>query len=217
MSTTQGSKDPQHDGLTTEQVEERKRLGLAPDAPEELVLAARSEQPGKDDPEASKKEATVLDWLLGPTAPLAFDCVAHVDTPDGRQDLTFHFLQVDDKRLDELEKEHSEQTLMGRNVDRLMLNAAIVAEATVYFEDADGKRVDPKSPEFRGPIGSVADPMRARFKFQPGILGAVAEEIRGAAGLAMDRVEGAERAQGKLPGEPRQSGDHSITTAVGNS
>lgn len=215
MSTQSSSE--QHDGLSQEQVEERKRLGLAPDAPEELVLAARSEQPDKDDPEAAKKEATVLDWLLGPTEPLEFDCVAHVDTKDGRQKLVFHFKQLDDTRLDELEKEHSEQTLMGRNVDRLMLNAAIVAEATLYLEDADGKQVDPKSAEFRGPIGSVVDPMRTRFKFQPGILGAVAEEIRGAAGLAMDRVEGAERAQGKLPGEPRQSGEHSIATAVGNS
>lgn len=210
--------DPQrHDGLTKEQKEERARLGLAPDAPEELVLAARNEQPGKDDPEAAKKEATVLDWLLGPTEPLEFDCVTHVDTKDGRQDLTFHFRQVDDTKLDALEKEHSEQTLMGREVDRLQLNAAIVAEATLYFEDADGKQVDPKSKEFRGPIGSIAEPMRARFKFQPGILGSVAEEVRMAAGLSTDRVEGAERAQGKLPGEPRQTGEHSITSAVGNS
>jgi hypothetical protein len=215
MSTTQSSKE-RHDGLTEEQVEERKRLGLAPDAPEALVEAARSEL-GKDDPEGPKKEATVLDWLLGPTEPLEFDCVAHVDTADGRQDLTFHFRQVDDTRLDELEKEHSEQTLMGREVDRLMLNAAIVAEATLYLEDADGNQVNPKSEKFRGPIGTVADPMRARFKFQPGILGAVAEEIRMAAGLSTDRVEGAERAKGKLPGEPRQAGEQSIATAVGNS
>lgn len=210
----QNSKE-RHDGLSQEQVEERTRLGLAPDAPEALVTAARDELE-KEDPAAAKKEATVLDWLLGPTVALEFNCVAHVDTKDGRQDLTFHFRQVDDTRLDELEKEHSTQTLMGREVDRLMLNAAICAEATIYFEDKDGNQVDPKSDQFRGPV-PMADAMRTRFKFQPGILGSVAEEIRMAAGLSTDRVEGAERAQGKLPGEPRQTGEQSITSAVGNS
>lgn len=199
--------------LADERLEERKRLGLADDAPEELVLAARGEAAEKDDPDGSKKEATVLAWLLGPTEPLEYDCVAHVDTPEGRQDLTFHFRQLDGTRLDTLEKENTEQGILGMKIDRPALNAAMVGEATLYLEDADGNQVDPKSEQFRGPIPLVSDAMRGRWQYQPGILTAVAEEIRVAAGLSNDRVEEAHRAKGKKA----QSAEQSIAEAVGGS
>jgi hypothetical protein len=53
--------------------------------------------------------------------------------------------------------------------------------------------------------------MRARFKFQPGILAQVAQEIDVAAGLTPDRVKRAQRSA------PTPSAAQSTTSAVGNS
>lgn len=204
--------------LKAERLDERERLGLPPDAPEELVKAARGEAAEKDDPDGSRKEATVLAWLLGDTKPLEFDCDAWMDTPDGRQKLVFHFRQLDGSKIDELEKENSEQTLLGRTVDRPRLNAALVASALIYFEDGDGNQVrlddETQAARFRGPIPSLIEPMLTRFRYQPGILAQVAEEIRVAAGLGGDRVDTARRAEGKAPSQPASK---TIAEAVGGS
>lgn len=216
MSTTTQEKDKgnQHGSdLTPEQIEARRGLGLSPDAPDEMVRAAEGNVAEAGDEQGNIEEASVLDWVLGPTEPLEFDCRTWIDTEKGRQLLIFHLIQIDDTAIERLEKEHSEVTLMGRTVDRPMLNAAKVAEATLYLEDADGKQTDPHARDFRGPVPSLADAYRGRFKFQPGILGMVAQEIDAMAGMTGDRVEGAKRAPGKKAASPQ---DQSIAAAMGN-
>ena len=214
MSTTQTKQqDKPQPGSDEDLAQRRKELGLAADAPIELIEAAEAKIE-KDDPEGDAKEAKVLDFLLGPTKALEFDVETWVDTDAGREKLVFHIVQLDDTKLDELEKEHTTIEGFARTVDRLQLNAAIAAEATLYLEDSKGRQVDPKSKEFRGPIPDTADAMRGRFRFQPGILTGIAEEVRGAAGLLSNRVGEAQQAPGK---EPSANGDETIATAVGNS
>jgi hypothetical protein len=203
--------EPEAEQTEQEREDQRRRdLGLPLDAPEELVAAAEGDTPARDDETGDEKEATVLDFLLGPTVPLEFDVDTFIDTPSGREKLVFHIKQIDDTRIDELEKDHSEGEGPFRRVNRIMLNAAKVAEATVYLEDADGRRIDPGAPEFRGPIPDRADAFRGRFKFQPGILSMVASEIDAAAGMTNDRVGTARRA-------PTGTAEKSIATAVKNS
>lgn len=187
----------------------RRELDLPLDAPDELVEAAQGHVARKDEPEGDKQDIAVLDFLLGPTTPLEYDVDTFIDTPEGRGKLTFHLKQLDDKKIDDLEKEHSTGEGPFRVVDRPSLNAALVAEATMFFQDPTGKVVVPGSKEFRGPIPSAADALRGRFKFQPGVISMVAEEVRAAAGMTNDRV-GAARLS-------KVSGEQVIANAVGNS
>jgi hypothetical protein len=187
----------------------RVDLGLAPDAPDGLVEAAEDNIDESSAEHAAHKEAQVLNFLLGPTVALEYDCVAQIDTPEGREPLTFHFHQLDDSRLNEIEDEHATGEGPFREVDRVAMNAAKVADATEYLEDKDGRRVEVGSKEFRGRVPDRGAAMRARFKFQPGILAQVAQEIDVAAGLTNDRVKRAERS--------RPTAAQSTTSAVGNS
>jgi hypothetical protein len=190
---------------------ERARVsGLSEDAPEELLDAAEGEVADKTDRIGDEEEATVLDFLLGPTTPLEYDVDAMIDTPKGLQKLTLHFRQVDDTRMVALEDEWTEGIGPFAKVDRLMLNAAKVAEAGIYVVDTKGRKVELASHEWRGPIPSVADAVRGRFKFQPGILSSWAAEIDATAGMTNNRVGEARRAA-------PVSAEETITSAVGNS
>lgn len=189
--------------------ERRRDLGLPEDAPEEVVEAAEAKIADREDPDGDEQEATVLNFLLGPTVALEFDVDALIDTPTGREELTFHFKQLDDTRIKELEDEWTEGEGPFGRVNRLMLNAAKVAEATLYLADKDGRKVEINSSEFRGPIPNPIDAVRGRFKFQPGILSSVAQEIDAAAGMMNNRVGQARRAA--------PATDKTIATAVGNS
>lgn len=190
-----------------------EKIGLPAGTPEEVVEAAELDKLAETgDESADRAEATVLTWLLGPTEALEFDVDAWMDTPTGRQKLTFHFRQLSDTRITELEAEHRQGEGPFAEVDRIMLNAAKVAEATVYLQDADGRKVEIDGQEFRGPIPSSADAMRGRFKFQPGILSMVASEIDGAAGMRNDRVGAAKRSTEKTP-----SAESTIASTIGKS
>lgn len=202
---------PEGDGERERTPAEQRRedLGLSPDAPDGLVEAAEDNIDESSAERAAHKEAQVLNFLLGPTVALEYDCEAQIDTPEGREPLTFHFRQLDDTRLNEIESEHATGEGPFRTVDRVAMNAAKVADATIYLEDKDGRQVDIGSKEFRGRVPDRGAAMRARFKFQPGILAQVAQEIDVAAGLTPDRVKRAERST--------VSAAQSMANAVGNS
>lgn len=185
--------------LTPEQ--ERAALGLPEDAPQSVVDAARGRVPDKG-PEGDEVEAGALNWLLGPAPPLEYDIKTMIDTPAGTEPLTFHIRQLDDTEIQKLEQEHTTGSGPFATLDRPMLNAAKAAKATLYMVDATGKRTEPSSAEFRGPVPAPEDAMRLRFKKQPGILISVAQEIDRVAGFSPERVGVAEKA---------------MSTAVGNS
>jgi hypothetical protein len=186
--------------------------GLPPGSPEEMVEAAELTAEGSDlaapgDESGDQAEATILNFLLGPTEPLEFDVDTWIDTPTGRQKLVFHIRQLADTRIEELEEECRIGEPPLSRIDRPRLNAAKVAEATVYIADADGRKVTLNSTEFRGPVPELGAALRGRFRFQPGILAMVAAEVDGVAGMREDRVGGARRA----------SAEATITSTVGKS
>lgn len=173
--------------------------GLPEGAPESLADAARGEEiDGKDEYQA-------LDFVLGPTTPLEFDIDAKVETPKGLRKLTFHVRQLEN--VASIEAEYRKDTGDPfAAVDLEGLNAAIVARATLYIQDASGRKIKPTDAAFLGEGDEVIpDPdiaMKVRFKYQPGILSGIAREVRQVGGWGGDRVESAER---------------SIREAVGNS
>jgi hypothetical protein len=175
---------------------------LPPDAPELLVKASRGDVPDSNDKRGDLEEAGALTWLLGATEPIEYDVKATLDTPEGQKPFTFHIRQLDGAVIEALERE----SMLGEGpfarIDRRNLNAAKCAAATMYMVDETGEKTEPKSEEFRGRIPTPKDAMRERFKFQPGLLAALAVEIDRIAGFTPDRVGVAEKA---------------ITIAAGNS
>jgi hypothetical protein len=200
-------REPGAEGETED--EARRRLGANDDAPRELLLAADGHIPDKDDPDGDRKEATVLSFLLGDTVPLEFDVEALIETPDGRQVLTFHFRQLDDKTIEDLERRFTTQGPFGGEINRKMLNVAKVAAATVYLQDKDGKRQQ-LDESFRGRLPNNEEALAGRFRFQPGVLKGVAEEIDGAAGMNNDRV-------GVAKSAPSQTLEQTAAAAAKNS
>lgn len=212
--SSMGGKPPESPETQHEKDVKQARVdaGVSPDAPDELLEAADGLVPAADDEQGAEAESTVLNWLLGPTEALEYDVEAFLDTPTGRQKLVFHIKQLPDSRISELEKEHTEGEGPFGTVDRAQLNAAKVAEATVYIEDRDGRQVDLGSKEFRGQVPAAVDAVRGRFRFQPGIIQQVAQEVDVIAGMTTDRVNKAKRAAAK-----QKSQAQTITAAVGNS
>lgn len=207
MSTETTEQKKQKEAEERELAERRKALGLSADAPIELIEAAEDKLE-KGDEEADKKEAAVLDFLLGPTTALEYDVRTWIDTPKGRGPLHFHLKQLPDTRIEEIEEECSSMEGMRRVTDRKRLNAMLVAEATEFLVDASGRKVEVGSAEFRGPIPSASEAFLGRFRYQPGILPMVADEVRAAAGLTPDRVE---------EGKQVASGEETMAIAVKNS
>lgn len=202
---------------TEEQREERRRieLGLPRDAPEQLVRAAEDDLDddgtAEGKAEANQDEVAVLDFLLGPTKALEYDLDAIIDTDKGPGVLTFHFRQIRDKRIEELEAEHTTGEGAFAQIDRVSLNAAKVAEAVLYLKDRTGHKTKLVDEEFLGQgIGDPFDAVKARFQYQPGIIDRVAAEIDAAAGMSNGRVGFA-----KIAKSP--STEEGLSSAVGNS
>lgn len=203
--------------------EETKVAGLPEDAPAELHDAAA----GK--PVTEKGERRGLKWLLGATRAPEYDVDVEYDTPDGMAMLTFHIRSVDGRRIVALENEHSGDGPFGQ-LDDIAFNAALAAEGTLFIEDEAGERIEPDSAEFRGaPDIPAALAMEKRFKYQDGLLGGVAGEIRRLGGWEPDRVKRARRsiagrsgeaASRRLrEGEPAAASpaERAVEAAVGNS
>lgn len=140
------------------------------------------------------EERSALDWLLGATVAMEYDVTVQYDTPDGLKPLIFHFRQLDGARIDEIDAEHRRGDGPFAKLDVQAFNAALVAEATVFFTDPSGKRTDPRSEEFRGGVPSPALAVQARFKKQSGLLEGVAGAIREASAYGPDRIGTAQRA-----------------------
>jgi hypothetical protein len=212
MSDTQ--RQPGPDNETDEEREARleaerieRERGLPGGAPEGLRAAADGEALPAD--KAAEMEAGALDFLCGDNPPVPFTVEATVEAKEGPRKVTFHMVQLDGDRLDELEKEHrreDEGPLFG-TVNVFALNCAIVAEATRFMVDPKGGKVEVGDPKF---IGSSIAPRYAferAFKRQPGIANMIAAEVRRMAGLQEDLVGKAKR----------ENAERTMTTAVGNS
>lgn len=191
-----------------------KKVGLPPGTPEAAVEAAELDEVAESgDKAADEAEATVLNWLLGPTEALEFDVETQIDTDDGRQPLTFHLRQLADTEIEKIEEANRTGEGPFAEMDMPEFNAELIAAAGIYLKDKDGRKVALDSTEFRGPVPSTAGALRGRFRYQPGILSMVASEIKSMAGLRNDRVGEAKRSEEKSP----PSAEASIAKLTGNS
>lgn len=204
-TTKQNPQDPEAEQKAA--ADRRREFGLPADAPEELLEAAEADVLDKGDPEGGEKEAKVLDFLLGPTTAIEYDVETLVDTPTGREAVTFHLKQIPDDLIYKLEDEHTDGIGPFATIDRPRLNAAKVAAAAIYIKDASGRKVELASNEFRGVIPDTAEALRGRFRFQPGIISMLAQEVDAIAGMSNDRVGRA----------TRSVQEQTIAKAVGNS
>lgn len=163
----------------------------ADDLPDATPQAIKDVANGKVVDAAAEVDA--LDWLLGKSAPVPFTVPVQYETPRGRAKLIFHMHQLDAKRLDQIDAEHRAGDGPFAKLDTLGFNAAVVVEATDLIESATGRKVSPQSEEFRGGVPTPELAMQVRFKFQPGILEGITEQVRQMAGMSNDRVGTAQR------------------------
>jgi hypothetical protein len=138
-------------------------------------------------------EVDGLEWLLGKSAPVPFKVPVDYETPQGRVKLVFHMHQLDAKRLDQIDAENRAGDGPFAKLDTLAFNAAVAVEATDKIVSSSGREVSPRSEEFRGGLPSPELAMQLRFKFQPGLLEGLAEQVRQMAGMSSDRVGTAQR------------------------
>lgn len=160
-------------------------------APDGLKDAAR----GHADEVDAEQESEALNFLLGRTQPLLYDVPVKYDTPHGQKQLVFVVKQLDGERILEIEKENRKGDGPFAELDDVMANAQMVAEACVAIVDKrTGAEVVPDSEEFIGGApGGATMAMRVRFKYQSGILDGVSGQIRSVSGYNPSRVEAATR------------------------
>lgn len=189
-------------GVRPERNGEPKPSDALPGGSPDGLNEAADAEPGKpafanqSPEEAVDKEAGALDFLLGAPAAIKYDVPVTIDIPGGRQaELTFVIRQMDGKRIIELENEHRTGG-MGpfSEIDDIAFNAHLVAEGTEKIVDkGSGREVTPDSMEWIGDQVTPQDAMRARFRFQSGVLAGIAGQIRAISGYRPDRVGTAER------------------------
>lgn len=150
---------------------------------------------GRADEVDGAQESEALNFLLGRTEPLLYDVPVKYDTPKGQKKLTFVVKQLDGERILEIEKENRKGDGPFAELDDVMCNAQMVAEATVAIVDeATGAEVDPNSERFIGGApGGTTMAMRIRFKYQSGVLDGVSGQVRSVSGYNPNRVEAASR------------------------
>lgn len=172
---------------------------------QQAATAARSDDAGVNAVEraaagksvGTEDERAALDFLLGTPEPAKYTVEADYETPAGMRKLTFHFVAMDGRKIDVIERRHiSDKT---QELDKISADAELVAEAVTAIEDETGKKTKPTSEEFRtmkpgeAPLASSIDALNARFATQIGLLAGVASAIREAAGWNRDRVGKASR------------------------
>lgn len=159
----------------------------APAVPESVTRAAAGEKvKGKD-------ERSALDWLLGATTALEYEVTVQYDTPAGTRPLTFRLRQVDASTFDRIDKANRLGDGPFAKLDVATFNAELLSEATVSIKDGSGRTVDPRGQEWLGGAPSPALAMALRFKYQPGLLDALVEEVRKISAYSPDRVGTAQR------------------------
>ena len=139
------------------------------------------------------EEKSALDFILGPTQALEYNVPVQIETPDGLKPSTFRLRQLDPDVIDRIDASNRSGEGPFSKLDVSTFNAELVAEACVHIEDPTGRKVDPKSDQFRGGVPSPGLAMKVRFKYQPGLLETLAERIRESAGFGVDRVGKAQR------------------------
>lgn len=160
-------------------------------APEAVTEAAQSPDAAKRLTENEEQEA--LDFLLGASGPLPFKLPVTIYTDRGDRKIGWTIRQLDGKRILALEDEHTDD--QTGKVDDLALNAAIVAEATIFPDVASEKFRTPPPVDGRtfAPDAAPTDALLRIFRFQSGLLTGIAAQVRSISGWSVDRVGSAQR------------------------
>jgi hypothetical protein len=152
-------------------------------------------EPGSD--EAAKLddgEIGALDWILTAEKPPPWEVTVQSLTRDGFQPLVFVIEPQDGRKITDIEERNAKGKGPNRKLDEIGNDAELVAEATLFIEDPKtGRRIEPGSDEWRGPIPSKATAMEKRFAKQAGLLMGVAMEVRKISGYNSDHVGNARR------------------------
>lgn len=157
-------------------------------APEALDRAAQ------DRPVSEEMEKSVLDFLLGKTHRSEADVKVELDTPAGLRSLSARIRALDERTMERIDAENRSGDGPFSRLDRAGANAGLLAEAVVHFEDPEsGRKVDPRTEEFLGGAANPAVAIEGRFKYQPGLLEALAEEVRKISAYNPERVGTAQR------------------------
>lgn len=164
-----------------------EREGLPPDAPDAIIAAANGGSV------TAGEERGALDWLLGKTQRLQYTIPVDYETPGGMMKLQVRIQQMDDRRLNELDSENRDGDGPFAKLDTTGFNVAVCAEAMLWVEDEGGRRVEVASPEWIGAAPTPLIAMEARFKYQPGILAGIVEEVKRTSGYSTNRVGSAQR------------------------
>jgi hypothetical protein len=173
-----------------------RATGLPPDAPQSVVDVAR----GHGAPKGGGERSAVR-FLLGQQRAPRYKVRVEFATDEGDLALWFTIKALDGKKIDTIEKAHTDRNTVMGEADDLLISAELVAEATVEISDFEpgtpeyetGMRTKPTDPEFLVGAVAAADALKARFHFQSGLLAGVANQIRRISGWAPDRVGQAQR------------------------
>lgn len=167
---------------------EREALGLPEETPGSVVRAATGEKVD------AKGEESALDFFLGATYRPEYTVKVEFETSAGMRPLTFRLWALDDRELQRIDAAHRKDADSPfAKLDATGFNAEMVSKATKYITDG-ARRIAPDSEEFVGQIPDPVAAMELRFKYQPGLLEGLAEEIRKLSGYSRDRVGSAQRA-----------------------
>lgn len=165
------------------------RAGLPDDAPAGLSRASL----GGDVSDREEKDA--LDWLIAGTRRAEKTYPVKITTPEGLQTIYVHMHAVDGTREEEIDAECRDGDGPFARLSTTQFNAALVAEACEWIAGENGKKMRPDSEEFTaGHPGGAAVALQNRFKYEPGIVEALAGRVRELSGRGGDRVGAGTRA-----------------------
>jgi hypothetical protein len=179
---------------------------LPPDAPQAMVDEARGVKPPSKRAERAQRKGAVA-YLLGQQRAPRYKVKVEFATDDGDIPLWFYIHSIDSKRIDKIEKAHTDRDSLMGEMDDLAVNAELVADALICFSDdepgtpefeeaweaKDGRVTEVNSPEFLAGNASSAEALMQRFHWQGGLLTGVAQQVRRISGWAPDRVGQAQR------------------------
>ena len=156
------------------------------DAPEPVQRAAVGAKITPDE------ERSALGWFLEPQRPLRYRCEVQFDTPEGIKPLTMVVRSIPQAEMEKIENRNRKGEGLMAEYDDFQVNVEIVGEALVALVDGD-EEIEPNDPRVLSGMPSIAEAMKARFYYQPGVLAGVAAEVRRISGWGTDRVGRAER------------------------
>ena len=185
--TTTQNESPPEQALTDEQETRLRTIPQVADAPDPVKRAAVG---AKVSPQG---ERDALDWFLEPQRPLRYTVEVDFDTPQGPRPLKLLLRSIPQADMEKIENRNRKGEGIMADYDDFQVNVEIVGEALVALIGNDGHEVEPNDPRVLSGLPSIAEAMKARFFYQPGLLAAVAAEVRRISGWGSDRVGRAER------------------------